>query len=61
MPEATVAGKRLFYEDRGEGPAIAFLSGLGGDHRAFSVTTRHYAAAGCRALALDARDAGPRQ
>lgn len=37
---------------------LVFLSGLGGDHRAFSATTREFARAGHRALALDHRDSG---
>jgi len=57
MPEVSVRGLRLFYESQGEGEPLVFLSGLGGDHRAFSVTTRHFAAR-YRALALDSRDAG---
>ncbi len=57
MPEVSVGGRRLFYEEQGTGEPLVFLSGLGGDHRAFSVTTRHFSA-GFRSLALDARDTG---
>lgn len=57
MPSVAVGGRSLYYEGRGEGDPLVFLSGLGGDHRAFGVTTRHFAS-GWRTLALDARDAG---
>ena len=58
MPEVQIGGRRYFYDDRGTGEPLVFLSGLGGDHRAFSVTTRHFAAEGWRALAPDHRDSG---
>ena len=57
MPEISVGGRRLFFDEQGAGEPLVFLSGLGGDHRAFSVTTRHFAGR-YRVLALDARDAG---
>jgi 3-oxoadipate enol-lactonase len=57
MPEVSVGGRRLFFDDQGAGEPVVFLSGLGGDHRAFSVTTRHFAGR-YRALALDSRDSG---
>ncbi len=57
MPEVSVGGRRLFYDDQGSGEPLVFLSGLGGDHRAFGVSTRHFSAR-FRALALDARDSG---
>jgi 3-oxoadipate enol-lactonase len=57
MPEVSVGGRRLYYESQGRGEPLIFLSGLGGDHRAFSVTTRHFSSS-WRALALDARDTG---
>jgi pimeloyl-ACP methyl ester carboxylesterase len=57
MPTILAGGRRLFYEEHGQGEPLVFLSGLGGDHRAFSVTLRHFAGR-YRALALDARDAG---
>jgi pimeloyl-ACP methyl ester carboxylesterase len=47
----------LFFDDQGSGEPVVFLSGLGGDHRAFGVTTRHFSSR-FRALALDARDSG---
>jgi 3-oxoadipate enol-lactonase len=57
MPDILVAGRRFFYDEQGTGEPLVFLSGLGGDHRAFSVTTRHFSQR-YRALALDARDTG---
>jgi 3-oxoadipate enol-lactonase len=57
MPEVSVGGRRLFYDAQGDGEPLVLLSGLGGDHRAFSVTTRHFAS-NRRVLALDARDTG---
>ncbi len=59
MPEVLVAGRRIFYDEQGAGNAepIVFLSGLGGDHRAFGVSTRHFAAR-YHAFALDSRDSG---
>src|SRR5271168_5490133 len=57
MPEVLVGGRRLFFDDQGDGEPLVFLSGLGGDHRAFGVTTRHFSNR-YRALALDARDSG---
>ena len=57
MPEISIGGRRLYFDDQGTGEPLVFLSGLGGDHRAFGVTTRHFSAS-YRALALDARDTG---
>jgi 3-oxoadipate enol-lactonase len=57
MPEVVADGLRLYYEESGQGDPLVFLSGLGGDHRAFSVTVKHFGAR-FRTLALDARDAG---
>jgi 3-oxoadipate enol-lactonase len=59
MPKALVHGRHLFYDEsgHGHGEALVFLSGLGGDHRAFSVALRHFGTR-YRTLALDARDAG---
>jgi pimeloyl-ACP methyl ester carboxylesterase len=57
MPEVSVGGRRLFHDAQGDGELLVLLSGLGGDHRAFSVTTRHFASS-WRVLALDARDTG---
>jgi pimeloyl-ACP methyl ester carboxylesterase len=47
----------LFHEGCGHGEPLVFLSGLGGDHRAFALALRHFGTQ-YHALALDARDAG---
>jgi 3-oxoadipate enol-lactonase len=58
MPKVVVRGRTFYYEEMGErGDPLIFLSGMGGDHRAFSRTQRHFGAR-FRALAFDARDAG---
>src|SRR3954447_3988618 len=58
MPSIAVKGRSLYFEQMGEaGEPLVFLSGLGGDHRAFSMAQRHFASR-YRTLALDARDAG---
>lgn len=58
MPSLSANGRSLYYEEAGaDGEPLVFLSGLGGDHRAFSVAQRHFSRRH-RTLALDARDAG---
>jgi 3-oxoadipate enol-lactonase len=57
MPAVVIDGLSFYYEESGRGGPLVFLSGLGGDHRAFSVAIRHFGASH-RALAFDARDAG---
>jgi 3-oxoadipate enol-lactonase len=57
MPKVRVSGRELFYEEAGEGDPLVFLSGMGGDHRAFALLVRHFAKR-YRTLALDARDVG---
>src|SRR3954454_16353317 len=57
MPRILANGHHLFFEEQGQGDPLVFLSGLGGDHRAFSVAMRHFASR-YRTLALDARDVG---
>ena len=58
MPRVIVRGREFYYEEVGtEGEPLVFLSGLGGDHRAFTRTQRHFAAR-FRTLGFDARDAG---
>lgn len=57
MSEILANGVRLFYEETGQGDPLIFLSGLGGDHRSFSVTIKHFGTR-FRTIALDARDAG---
>ncbi len=59
MPEVVVAGRRIYYDEQGSKDAepLVFLSGLGGDHRAFGVATRYFANH-FRSFALDSRDSG---
>ena len=58
MPSLFVNAHSFYYEALGlDGAPLVFLSGLGGDHRAFSLAQRHFAAE-YRTLAFDARDAG---
>lgn len=57
MPVHQVGSLNLHYEEMGQGPPLVFLSGLGGDHRAFSVPMRHFASR-FRTLAIDNRDVG---
>jgi 3-oxoadipate enol-lactonase len=58
MPKITVHGRTFYYEEIGNsGEPLAFLSGLGGDHRAFNRTQRYFASR-FRTLAFDARDVG---
>jgi 3-oxoadipate enol-lactonase len=57
MPKILAGGRSLFFDEAGQGDPLVFLSGLGGDHRAFSVTLRHFGTR-FRAIALDARDVG---
>jgi 3-oxoadipate enol-lactonase len=58
MPKVLVNGRSLFFEQAGKtGEPLVFLSGLGGDHRAFALAQRHFSTR-FRTLALDARDVG---
>ncbi|MDB5349989.1 MAG: bpoC [Planctomycetota bacterium] len=57
MPRVFANARHLFYEEIGRGEPLVFLSGLGGDHRAFSVPMRHFSAR-YRTLSLDNRDVG---
>jgi 3-oxoadipate enol-lactonase len=58
MPTVAVQGRTFYFEEMGQrGHPLVFLSGLGGDHRAFSRPQRHFGLR-FRALAFDARDAG---
>jgi pimeloyl-ACP methyl ester carboxylesterase len=59
MPSVTVGGLGLFYEEMGamSAPPLVFLSGLGGDHRAFSVPMRHFSKR-FHVITPDNRDAG---
>ncbi|AMV39707.1 alpha/beta fold hydrolase [Planctomyces sp. SH-PL62] len=58
MATISLNDREFYYEEAGEsGEPLVFLSGLGGDHRAFSLAQRHFAG-GFRTLAFDSRDAG---
>ena len=58
MPKILIQGRTFFYEEVGsQGDPLVFLSGLGGDHRAFTRPQRHFGNT-FRALAFDARDVG---
>jgi 3-oxoadipate enol-lactonase len=57
MAHVSVGGKSLYYEENGRGPALVFVSGLGGDHRAFSVPARHFRSS-YRTIIFDNRDVG---
>lgn len=58
MPSISVNDLSFHYEEMGQsGEPLVFLSGLGGDHRAFSLAQRHFSTR-YRTLAFDARDAG---
>ncbi|GAC1474806.1 MAG: alpha/beta hydrolase [Isosphaeraceae bacterium] len=57
MPRIVANGQHLFYEQQGTGTPLVFLSGLGGDHRAFAVPLREFGKE-FRTLALDNRDVG---
>jgi len=58
MPTISLNDREFYYEEAGEdGEVLVFLSGLGGDHRAFGLAQRHFARR-MRTLAFDSRDAG---
>jgi 3-oxoadipate enol-lactonase len=58
MPKIEQNGRSFYVEEAGsQGDPLVFLSGLGGDHRAFSRPQRYFAAR-FRTLAFDMRDAG---
>jgi len=57
MPREFANGRHLYYEEQGRGEPLVFLSGLGGDHRAFAVPARAFGAR-YRVVAMDARDVG---
>src|SRR3954451_3522288 len=58
MPSISVNAHSFYYEEMGQaGEPLVFLSGLGGDHRAFSLTQRYFSQH-FRTLAFDARDVG---
>jgi pimeloyl-ACP methyl ester carboxylesterase len=58
MPKVVLDSRTFYYEEAGSrGDPLVFLSGLGGDHRAFSRLQRYFASR-FRTLAFDARDVG---
>jgi 3-oxoadipate enol-lactonase len=58
MPKIELRGRSFFYDEMGShGDPLVFLSGLGGDHRAFNRPQRYFAAKH-RAMAFDFRDVG---
>jgi 3-oxoadipate enol-lactonase len=58
MPKIVVQGRNFHFEESGQqGDPLVFLSGIGGDNRAFSRPLRHFGTR-FRALAFDSRDAG---
>lgn len=58
MPLISLNDHEFYFEEEGEtGDPLVFLSGLGGDHRAFGLATRHFGRR-YRTLAFDARDSG---
>ncbi len=58
MPKLELRGRSFFYaEMASHSDPLVFLSGLGGDHRAFNRPQRYFASK-YRAMAFDFRDAG---
>jgi 3-oxoadipate enol-lactonase len=58
MPSTDVGGHKFYYEQVGhQGEPLVFLSGLGGDHRAFSMAQRYFGSR-YQTLAFDSRDVG---
>jgi pimeloyl-ACP methyl ester carboxylesterase len=58
MPKIVLEGQTFHYEEANDqGDPLVFLSGLGGDHRAFNRPQRYFSRR-FRTLALDARDVG---
>ena len=57
MPYAPVNGIDLFYESHGDGPAIVFLHGRGGNHLAWWQQIPHFADR-FRCIAIDHREFG---
>lgn len=57
MPVVSLKGRSFYYEEQGRGEPLVFVSGLGGDHRAFAITVRHFSGR-FRVIAPDNRDVG---
>ncbi len=57
MPRVAANGLQLYYEERGSGTPIVFLSGIGGDHRAFILPMRQFGPQ-FWTIGIDNRDVG---
>ncbi len=58
MPRIVVNSHSFYFEETSpEGEPLVFLSGLGGDHRAFGLAQKHFGPR-YRTLAFDSRDVG---
>jgi pimeloyl-ACP methyl ester carboxylesterase len=57
MPYAQSGGARIYYESHGEGSALMFIHGAGGNHAAWWQQTAHFRRT-CRVLAVDLRGFG---
>ncbi len=57
MPDARVNGTEIYYESHGEGPAIVFAHGVGGNHAVWFQQV-HYFARNRRAITFDHRGFG---
>jgi pimeloyl-ACP methyl ester carboxylesterase len=57
MPRVVANGLGLYYEELGTGDPLVFLSGLGGDLRAFGIQMRQFGRR-FRTLGIDNRDVG---
>lgn len=53
MPFATSAGAQVYYEIHGEGPAVLFVHGSGGNHVAWWQQVPHFVARGYTVVTLD--------
>jgi pimeloyl-ACP methyl ester carboxylesterase len=58
MPEIEGAGVALHYDERGRGPALLIVHGMGSDAAAWAPARDELAAAGTRAIAYDRRGYG---
>jgi len=57
MPHATIDGVRIWYEERGEGPPLVLVQGLGNDHRPYH-WLRERLVGRARTVVLDNRGTG---
>ena len=59
MPKINIDGLHMYYEITGEGDPLVLISGLSGDHLAWTMTqVPAFTAAGYRCLVFDNRDVG---